>query len=137
MGGGCRRHIWIAVAVAADPRGIAHEGGNPDRLSRIVTFESAFKLVIELRRCLEDDFAKEVQAPGNFAFDRRTLQSQFARHPQKLDLAFQIGDQQVAFARRPARLVELGQLAIDAAVDLQHRDALGLRRVGGHGRPDG
>lgn len=136
MGRDRGRHVGIAIAVAADPRSIAHEGGNSDRLFRIVTLEGALELAIELRRRLEDDFAKEMQAPGDFAFDRRALQPQFTRHPQKLDFAFQIGDQQVALARRPARLVELGQLAIDTAVDLQHRDALGLRRVRGHGRAD-
>ncbi len=77
-----------------------------------------------------------MQAPGNLAFNRGAFKPQLTRHPQQLDLAPEIVDQLLVLARRPPLLFELGELAIDAPVDFEHRDPLCLGRVGGHGGTD-
>ena len=77
-----------------------------------------------------------MQSPGDFLLDRRLLQPQFAGHPQEFDFVAQLVDDAGAFARGPARLLELDEQAVDAPVLLQHRDALGFRRMRGDDRTD-
>ncbi len=89
-----------------------------------------------LRRLLEQALVEEVEPSGHLVLDGRLLQMQLAGHPHQLDLIAQIADQRGALALGPARHLELAQQEIDAAVFLQHGDALRLGRVGGDDRAD-
>ena len=56
-------------------------------------------------------------------------------HKRSISLSMSSKDL-VAFARGPALGFQRNQLAVDAAVDFQHGDALGLGRMGGQRRAD-
>src|ERR1700704_176847 len=56
---------------------------------------------------------------------------QLAREPQQLDLGPQVVDQRAALPRSPAGRLEVNEPTIDAAMLLEHRDALGFCRVRG------
>ena len=64
----------------------------------------------------------------------RLLQVQLAGHPYELDLIAKIADKLGTLALGPTRHLELAQQEIDAAVFLEHCDALRLGRVRGDDR---
>ena len=91
-------------------------------------------LLQQLGDAVEQRLVEEMQPPRDFLLDRGLLQPQFAGHPQKFDFVAQLIDDAGAFARGPARLLELDQQAVDAAVLLEHRDPLGFGRMRGDHR---
>ena len=104
--------------------------------ARIILLERAVEQRQHLRRLVEQRLVEEVQPAADLVLHRRLLQMQLAGHPHQLDLVAQIVDPRRALALGPARLLELAQQEIDAAIFLQHGDALRLGRMRGDHRPD-
>ena len=125
--------VWVAVAVAADPRGKTQEGGGLDRLFRKMPGERVFEIAPGLDGAGEQRLVEEVQAPGHFLVEGGPVQAQLAGEQQELDLVANLQRQPVAFARRPAVGLQLHQGAVDPPVGLEHGGALGLGGVGGDG----
>ncbi len=127
---------WIAVAVAADPGAELKKGRQLEALPRIVSLERRFGQRQHLRRLLEQSLVEEVKPAADLVLHGGLFQMQFAGHPHQLDLVAQIVDQRGTLPLGPARHLQLAQGEIDAAVLLQHGDALRLGRMGGDHRPD-
>ena len=125
----------IAVPVAADPRPELEERRQLERRAGIGLPHGTVELVHELGDDIEQILRDEVQPPGALLRDRGLFQPQLPREPQQLDLRAHARDQGVALAGSPARRFEIDQPAVDAAVLLEHGDALGFGRMGGDHRP--
>ncbi len=95
----------------------------------IGALQRAVELLQKLRDAVEQRLVKEMEPPRDFLRDGGLLQPQLAGHPQKLDFIAQLVDDCGAFARRPARLLELDQQAVDPAMFFEHRHPLGFRRM--------
>ena len=135
-GGDLRGDIRIAVAIAADPRAELEEGRRLEMLAGVIAGERPVEQADHLRRLLEQRLIEEVQPAQHLVLDRGLLQMQLARHPHELDLIADFGEQRLPFPLRPARVLELEQEEIDAAVFLKDRDALGLGGMRGDDRAD-
>ena len=87
--------------------------------------------VENLRDGVIEGVAEELQAPFDLVRKAGAFDAQLSGHPEKVDLGFDVGKDVVAFAGGPALGFERDEEPVDAAVDLQDGDALGLGRVGG------
>jgi hypothetical protein len=140
VSGGGGGDIRVAVTVAADPGVEADARGDGKTLAKAVGGGGG-ETVEQLWHGIVKRVAEELQAPFDFVGKAGAFDAQLSGHPEKVDLAFDIGEDVVAFARGPALGFKRDQQAVDAAVDFQDGDALGLGRVGGergaNGEPGG
>ena len=131
-----RGHEGVAIAIAADPRRKFQRRANLEGMFGVMALERVFKEFGHLRCALEEDVLEEMQAPADFLFHCWLFQADFAGEPEEVDIILERPDDALAFARGPARAFKIIQFQINAPVDFQHRDALGLRWMGRDGGAD-
>ena len=126
----------VAVAVAADPGAEAEQRRQTQCFARELFCVRRLDLGVDLRHHVEQVLVEEIQAPLHFLLDGGLLELEFAGEPQQFDLVADRALQFVALARGPAWRFQVEQAQVNAAVTLEHGDALGLGRVRRDDRPD-
>src|SRR5665811_570437 len=119
------------MCIRDSPRPELKEWRQLEMFIRVIALERAIEQRHHLGRLLEQRLVEEMKPARHFVLHRGLLQMKLAGHPHELDLIANVGKDCLPLALRPPACLELAQQEIDLAVLLQHRDALGLRRVGG------